>query len=144
MNATIAKTFTFDAAHCLPQLPETHKCHRMHGHTYQVVITVSGVVGDDGFVADYNDIAEAWWPLHEVLDHRVLNEVKGLFVPQAKIWPSTEHVAGWILAHLLLAEGVLSNRWLGVTVHESSTTWCRVEPGDIGPTLRTHYTGRAP
>ncbi|HWN72058.1 MAG TPA: 6-carboxytetrahydropterin synthase, partial [Haliangium sp.] len=77
MIATISKTFTFDAAHRLDRLPPEHKCHRMHGHTYRVELILSGHVADNGFLLDYADIAEMWAPLHELLDHRILNEVPG-------------------------------------------------------------------
>lgn len=42
MTATIAKRFTFDAAHFLPNVPPDHKCSRMHGHTYEVEIVLRG------------------------------------------------------------------------------------------------------
>ncbi|MGH8897377.1 MAG: 6-pyruvoyl trahydropterin synthase family protein [Egibacteraceae bacterium] len=34
----IGKSFTFDAAHHLPGLSEGHKCARLHGHTYTVMV----------------------------------------------------------------------------------------------------------
>ena len=42
MPHRITKTFTFDAAHWLPRVPEGHKCGRLHGHTYSVTIAVEG------------------------------------------------------------------------------------------------------
>ena len=38
---------SFDAAHWLPNVPEGHKCGRMHGHTYRVRLEVSGDVARD-------------------------------------------------------------------------------------------------
>lgn len=32
----IGKRFMFEAAHHLPDLPEGHKCARLHGHSYTV------------------------------------------------------------------------------------------------------------
>jgi len=120
MKATIAKQFTFDAAHRLDKLPVEHKCHRMHGHTYRVEIRVRGNVRDDGFVLDYALLDEVWRPLFDQLDHRVLNEIPGLAVP------STEHVAYWIVLRIgaLWAPNV-DKIW--VRVFESATTWCEVE-----------------
>jgi len=119
--ATISKTFTFDAAHRLDRLPPEHKCHRMHGHTYRVELILSGHVADNGFLLDYADIAEMWAPLHELLDHRILNEVPGLDVP------TTENLAGWILSRIGW-DGHLS---FTVRVFESSTTWCEMKYCDI-------------
>jgi 6-pyruvoyltetrahydropterin/6-carboxytetrahydropterin synthase len=127
MIATIAKRFTFDAAHRLDRLPPTHKCHGMHGHTYVVEIIFAGPVDDMGFVIDYADIDGMWQPLHAVLDHKVLNEVPGLAVP------STEHLAGWIFAHLIECKPGQPNpktpaqAMLNVVrVKESTSTWCAV------------------
>jgi len=41
----------------------------------------------DGFLIDYDDIHAAWAPLHEMLDHRYLNDLPGLENP------TTEHLA---------------------------------------------------
>ena len=52
------KSFTFEAAHRLPNVPEGHKCARLHGHSFNVEIHVSGPVGDDtGWVMDFS-----FWP----------------------------------------------------------------------------------
>jgi 6-pyruvoyltetrahydropterin/6-carboxytetrahydropterin synthase len=140
MIATIAKRFTFDAAHRLDRLPATHKCHRMHGHTYEVELVFTGMVDEDGFVIDYSDIAEMWYPLHDQLDHRVLNEVPGLEIP------STEHLAGWIACHLcrkLTTEGPGMIRIFDtVKVKESTTTWCSVTVASLTDDDFNRYTRR--
>jgi 6-pyruvoyltetrahydropterin/6-carboxytetrahydropterin synthase len=75
----IFKEFTFEAAHLLPNVPEGHKCRRLHGHSYRVRIHVKGPVGEDsGWVMDFGDIKEAFKPIHDQLDHRFLNEIEGL------------------------------------------------------------------
>lgn len=120
MMATVSKRFTFDAAHRLDRLPPDHKCHRMHGHTYEVELVVTGEVDDNGFVIDYADIAEMWAPLHEKLDHRILNEVPGLEIP------STEHLAAWIAANIFDKMTRANCRLERVRVKESTSTWCEV------------------
>jgi len=116
---TIAKSFTFDAAHRLERLPETHKCHRMHGHTYTVELQLSGEPNSNGFVVDYADMAEAWQPIHDLVDHRVLNEVRGLEIP------STEVIVEWIF-HKLVDHPVIGPLLAAVVVKESSTTWAKI------------------
>lgn len=127
--ATIAKTFTFDAAHCLPELPAGHKCARLHGHTYEVEFVLRGPVAADGFVVDYDDIAAMWKPIHDTVDHRYLNEIPGLECP------STEMLAWWMwdrLSFLCAPDGELANkhycfaRLTTIRIKESSTTWCEV------------------
>ena len=34
---TIWKEFTIEAAHRLPNVPEGHKCARLHGHSFRIV-----------------------------------------------------------------------------------------------------------
>lgn len=134
MISTIAKQYTFDAAHRLDKLPPEHKCHRMHGHTYRVEIMVRGPV-KNGFVVDYADLDALWQPLHERLDHRVLNEVSGLDTP------STEHLAGWILIRLV-GMPQLQMFYVSVRVYESSSTWCEVESiDDISDDFKNELLG---
>ncbi len=38
----IFKSFTFEAAHRLPNLAPDHKCARLHGHSFRVEIHVEG------------------------------------------------------------------------------------------------------
>lgn len=86
------KTFRFESAHFLPHVPDDHKCRRVHGHSFQVVVHVRGPVDTEkGWVVDYADVEKAWAPLHAMLDHRLLNEVPGLENP------TSEMLALWLL-----------------------------------------------
>jgi 6-pyruvoyltetrahydropterin/6-carboxytetrahydropterin synthase len=92
----ISHTFTFEAAHDLPQAPVGHKCRRLHGHSYEVMLTVRGPVQQPaGWVIDFADIAAAWAPLHGMLDHQYLNEIEGLENP------TSELLATWIWQRLV-------------------------------------------
>ena len=74
----IFKTFSLECAHRLPNVPQGHKCARVHGHSFKVELHVRGPVdGRLGWVMDFADIKQAFEPLHEQLDHRYLNEVDG-------------------------------------------------------------------
>jgi 6-pyruvoyltetrahydropterin/6-carboxytetrahydropterin synthase len=95
MNVELRKTFQFEAAHLLPQLPPDHKCRRLHGHSFQVEIAVAGPCDPDkGWLIDYADIQGAFRPLWEQLDHRYLNEIPGLENP------TSENIAAWIWTRL--------------------------------------------
>lgn len=111
---TICKRFDFDAAHWLTGVPSDHKCARLHGHTYRVDVMLRGELDSRGMVVDYAEVAQAWQPLHDALDHRCLNDIPGLENP------TTEHLAPWIVARLKTALPQLC----AVRVWESSTTWC--------------------
>jgi 6-pyruvoyltetrahydropterin/6-carboxytetrahydropterin synthase len=110
----ITQAFTFEAAHRLPHVPQTHKCFRMHGHSYRVELVLDGPVdAHTGFVADFFDVEAAFAPLLERLDHHCLNDIEGLSNPTA------EHIALWIWerAKPLLAPLAL------VRVFETPMSW---------------------
>jgi len=111
----IFKSFTFEAAHHLPNVPAGHKCRRLHGHSFQATIYVSGPVGKhSGWVMDFADIKSACEPIHEALDHRNLNEIPGLENP------TSENIARWIWAKLIGELAGLAK----VEVRETCTSGC--------------------
>ena len=53
----IYKKFSIEAAHRLTNLPPEHKCSRLHGHSFQVELRVSGEVDEEyGWVQDFGEI----------------------------------------------------------------------------------------
>jgi 6-pyruvoyltetrahydropterin/6-carboxytetrahydropterin synthase len=91
MHVELKKSFQFEAAHSLPNLPTDHKCHRLHGHSFKVELTVSGVCDEKlGWMIDYDEIKKAFHPTWVKLDHRHLNEINGLENP------TSENIAKWI------------------------------------------------
>lgn len=85
MRARITKAFHFDSAHFLPNVPAGHKCGRMHGHSYRVVLGLEGPLDPQlGWVQDYGEVKQAFRPLLERFDHQVLNEIPGLENPTAE------------------------------------------------------------
>ena len=91
MRVALRKSFGFEAAHRLPLLPESHKCHRLHGHSFRVVITVEGECDPRlGWLVDYAAISGLFDPILDRLDHRYLNDIDGLENP------TSEAIARWI------------------------------------------------
>lgn len=94
MKTSITKRYSFCSAHWLPEVPEEHKCHRIHGHNYEVEITIQafgGAVFENGFVADFWDLDAVVQPIVEQVDHRTLNDVAGLTNPTAEL------IAAWFM-----------------------------------------------
>ena len=111
----IEKTFRFEAAHWLPNVPETHKCRRMHGHSFRVTIVVEDAVDPEaGWVLDYGGISAAFAPLEAQLDHYLLNDIEGLENP------TSEMLAIWIWDRLIDALPSLFE----VAVEETCTCRC--------------------
>ena len=105
MHIELRKTFQFEAAHLLPHLPKTHKCRRLHGHSFKVEIAVAGECDPKlGWVMDYADISAAFKPLWRRLDHFYLNKIPGLKNP------TSENVAMWIWKRLKSKLPLLTDR----------------------------------
>ena len=87
----VFRVFQIEAAHRLPNVPEGHKCARMHGHSFRIEVHVSGPVGErSGWVMDFADLKRAFQPLFDQLDHRCLNDIEGLENPTSEV------LARWI------------------------------------------------
>ncbi|GAA3036212.1 6-carboxytetrahydropterin synthase QueD [Actinokineospora globicatena] len=110
----IFREFTFEAAHRLPNVPEGHKCARLHGHSYRVVVAVSGPLDPvAGWVMDFGDLKAAVKPVIAELDHYYLNEIPGLENPTSEV------LAEWLWGRL---SGALPLS--AITVRETCTSGC--------------------
>jgi 6-pyruvoyltetrahydropterin/6-carboxytetrahydropterin synthase len=111
----LCSKFRLEAAHHLPNMPDGHKCRRLHGHSFEVEVHVTGEVDDHtGVVMDFEEIRVAFEPVFEALDHRCLNDIEGLENP------TSENLARWIWRRL---EPGLANLSL-VVVNETCTSGC--------------------
>ncbi|MEX0943417.1 MAG: 6-carboxytetrahydropterin synthase QueD [Pseudomonadales bacterium] len=111
----IYKLFQVEAAHLLPNVPEDHKCRRLHGHSFEIEVHVDGELDPGpGWVMDYADIKGAFEPLFDQLDHRYLNDIEGLGNP------TSENLAIWIWDRLKGRLPILSK----VVVKETCTSGC--------------------
>lgn len=98
MTTQITFIDTFQSAHHLPRTPDWHKCHRVHGHTYEVRLVLSGEVDpDSGWLCGLDfDVIRSWWgDVRELIDHRLLNDVAGLENPTVEV------LARWLFEQLM-------------------------------------------
>ncbi len=114
----IMQAFTFEAAHRLPRVKETHPCYRLHGHSYRVELRLEGPLDrESGFLIDFFEIEAAFGPLLKQLDHYCLNDVPGLENPTA------ENIAVWIWERV---EGALPSL-AAVRVFETPDCWAEYD-----------------
>lgn len=89
-HAHVWRRFRFQAAHRLPNVPEGHKCGRMHGHGFEVILHADQDLGSRPLSIDYDYLDEVWAPLHRQLSFQCLNEIPGLENP------TSENISVWI------------------------------------------------
>lgn len=115
----ISKEFTFDAAHHLHHYEG--KCKNLHGHTYRVILGLSGYTDERGLLIDFGDIKEIWKRKIEIhLDHRYLNET----LPPMNT--TAENIVVWIyekLTEALLDEGYSGARVEFIKLYETPTSY---------------------
>jgi 6-pyruvoyltetrahydropterin/6-carboxytetrahydropterin synthase len=109
------KDFKFEAAHFLPNVPDDHKCKRLHGHSFHVRVHIKGPLNpQSGWVMDYSDIKQHVKPIIDSLDHYLLNDIDGLENP------TSEHLCKWIWDKLYASLPLLHC----IEVKETCTSGC--------------------
>lgn len=120
--AELTKSFRFEAAHYLPKVPSTHKCHSLHGHSYKVTVRAYGPIDENmGWVMDLSDISDNFKHIKNLLDHKTLNNIKGLENP------TSENLALFILDNLAKKIPQISS----VTVYATSLVSVTVKTNPI-------------
>ncbi len=104
------RRYLLQSAHRLPNVPPGHKCGRMHGHGFEVILHANQTLGASSHGVDYDHLDALWAPIHAELDHACLNEVHGLENP------TSEMISSWLWTRLKPKLPELS--W--VTVYETA------------------------
>lgn len=83
----IDKSFVFDSAHWLPKVSKDHKCRNLHGHTYHLKLLFKGEIDEEsGWLQDFGEIKKVVQPVLEKVDHKLINDVKGLENPTCELF----------------------------------------------------------
>jgi 6-pyruvoyltetrahydropterin/6-carboxytetrahydropterin synthase len=95
----VTKLFSFEAAHSLPDYHGAHE--QIHGHTYQLEVTVEGELQANGIVLDFMILdALVQRRILDIVHHRNLNDIFKC--------PSTELVTQWMWSQLSPLSSLLS------------------------------------
>ena len=112
----IFRTYIIHSARHIPTLDDKHICKNMHGHTFNILVELDGPINKrTGFVMDFFDLDNI--VKREVItkiDHRVLNEIKGLENPTSEV------LAKWIWDRMICNLPQLTE----VVVEETCTCKC--------------------
>jgi 6-pyruvoyltetrahydropterin/6-carboxytetrahydropterin synthase len=118
----IVKSFGFEAAHTFAHKPAGHANTRIHGHSFQVEVTLAGQPdAASGCLVDFEIVSAALGALKERLDHHFLNDLPGLGTP------SLENLARWIADQLKPTLPQLARVVIG---RPSLGEFCRYELAD--------------
>ena len=110
-QAHVWRRYRFESAHKLPNVPMGHKCGRLHGHGFEVILHANQDAGGRDLSIDYDHLDAIWAPFHYQLHHRYLNAIDGLDNPTSEV------LAGWLWTRLKAVLPELS--W--VTVYETGS-----------------------
>ena len=123
---TIAKEFSFDAAHSLPN--SDGPCKRLHGHTYRVTVMARGQTqpldgrAEEGMVLDFTRIKEVFKRRIEArCDHQYLNETAPVERTTAEL------LAAWMLAE----RREELPQVVAVRVSETPSSWAEMTVDDL-------------
>lgn len=115
MKFELKQLFRIESARRLTGLPDSHPCSRLHGHSFQIELTLVGErQAQTGWVIDYHQITEIMKPILTQIDHHVLNDIPGLENP------TSENLCFWLFEKVKKSLPELTR----VTVRETPDTAC--------------------
>jgi 6-pyruvoyltetrahydropterin/6-carboxytetrahydropterin synthase len=117
MGLLIRRRYDLEVAHRLSRgVPEHHKCRRLHGHRYEVAVSVGGEPDDDGILIEYDALDRVIWPVFRLVDHHCLNDLAERCSTSAAALvsdnPTVERLVAWMATRLdgIVASSVAGRR----------------------------------
>jgi 6-pyruvoyltetrahydropterin/6-carboxytetrahydropterin synthase len=121
-QAQVWRRYIFQSAHRLPNVPAGHKCGRMHGHGFEVVLHArqeaqGSVENGVNSGVDGDRLDAVWAPIQAELDHACLNDIAGLNNP------TSEMLSSWLWQRIQPELSELTQ----VTVFETASCGARFD-----------------
>ena len=82
------RRYVFQSAHRLPNVPLGHKCGRMHGHGFEVILHARQEQAAGARPVSHDLLDACWAPLHFELNYGCLNDIPGLENPTSEVMSS--------------------------------------------------------
>lgn len=132
---TITTEFHFNAAHRLYRddiSPDKNRdifgpCNKLHGHTYRMLVTVSGEVNENGMIVDFallNEIVDE--EITSRYEHEYLNDLE----EYRNIPPTVENMIVHIFEILEKRLAEINVKPVSVTLYETPTSWATFQKDD--------------
>ncbi|MFM9873795.1 MAG: 6-pyruvoyl trahydropterin synthase family protein [Fimbriimonadaceae bacterium] len=129
---TITKEYRWEMGHRLST--HTEGCQNLHGHSYRLVVALTGTNNSDGMVFDFGDISRIVRPIIEHLDHSTMLhqddqplveflQGQGMKLTLTPFHPTTEELGQWLLTQIADQIGTPANiQDLSITLYETATS----------------------
>ncbi len=115
MKFELKQQFRIESARRLVNLSPDHPCSRLHGHSFAIYFCFAVEKNSKtGWTIDYHEISEKLKPVLDLVDHRYLNDVKGLENP------TSENLCEWFFIQVKPIFPQLKS----VSIQETPTTEC--------------------
>lgn len=115
----IAKTFVFDSSHQLPDEECYGKCRNLHGHTYKLTVSVSGIVNHKGWIINFSDLKKIVNEnVIDKLDHNHLNNIIPL--------PTAENILIWIEQEIIFKLEDIGVKLFSLKLWETPTSYAEL------------------
>lgn len=96
----LIRRYSFESAHQLHGLPDSHPCSRLHGHGYKLEVSVTGPVDERGMILEYSE-------LDEIVDAAVLSRYDHHYLNEFHDQPTVENMVVDIFDRLTEASSLV-------------------------------------
>lgn len=112
----------------------TEGCQNLHGHSYRVVVALTGTNNSGGMVFDFGEISRIVRPIVDQLDHSTMLQQsdeplvgflqsQGMKLSLVPFHPTTEELGQWLLSQIVEGIGKPDNiSQIQITLFETSTS----------------------
>lgn len=118
---TIAKEFTFDSSHNLPDEECYGKCGNLHGHTYKLIVEITGEVNNKGWIMNFVD-------LKKIVNEKVINKLDHKHINNFVPLSTAENIINWIYLQIKDDIEKFDIKITNIILWETPTSYAKLNP----------------